>query len=113
MDTDGEDCRFADAGGRDTVPDAEPSPALTEWQIRAEIGKTLDQLQSLPSDAFAARSRLRDRQVELGATLREIEIPGSEDITQRWAEQAGGKAKEDPGHPEIVSPIESGGGGGY
>jgi len=113
VDADGEDCRFADAGGRDTVPDAEPSPALTEWQIRAEIGKTLDQLQSLPSDAFAARSRLRDRQVELGATLREIEIPGSEDITQRWAEQAGGKAKEDPGHPEIVSPIESGGGGGY
>jgi len=85
---------------------------MIEQQIRTEIGQTLDRLQSLPSDAFAERSRLRDRQAELGRMLREIEIPGSEDITQRWAEQAGGKAKEDPGHPEIVSPIESGGGGG-
>ena len=95
------------------MPDEGSDPTLTERQIRAEIGETLDQLQSLPSDAFAERSRLRDRQAELGRMLREIEIPGSEDITQRWAEQAGGKAKEDPGHPEIVSPIESGGGGGY
>jgi len=95
------------------VPDDEPSPTMIERQIRAEIGKTLDQLQSLPSDAFTERSRLRDRQAELGRMLREIEIPGSEDITQRWAEQAGGKAKEDLGQPEIVSPIESGGGGGY
>ena len=95
------------------MPDEEPSLALTERQIRAEIGKTLDELQSLPPDAFSERSRLRDRQAELGRMLREIEIPGSEDITHRWAEQAGGKAKEDPGHPEIVSPVESGGGGGY
>lgn len=95
------------------MPDEEPSPAMTERQIRAEIGETLDQLQSLPSDAFAERSRLRDRQAELGRMLRGIEIPGSEDMTQRWAEQAGGKTKEDLGHPEVVSPIESGGGGGY
>ena len=95
------------------MPDEEPSLALTERQIRAEIGKTLDELQSLPPDAFSERSRLRDRQAELGRMLREIEIPGSEDITQRWAEQAGGKAREDLGHPEVVSPIESGGGGGY
>jgi len=94
------------------VPDDRSGPAMIEQQIRTEIGQTLDRLQSLPSDAFAERSRLRDRQAELGRMLREIEIPGSEDITQRWAEQAGGKAKEDPGHPEIVSPIESGGGGG-
>ena len=94
------------------MPDDRSGPAMIEQQIRTEIGQTLDRLQSLPSDAFAERSRLRDRQAELGRMLREIEIPGSEDITQRWAEQAGGKAKEDPGHPEIVSPIESGGGGG-
>jgi hypothetical protein len=86
---------------------------MTEQRIRTGIGQTLDQLQSLPSDAFAERSRLRDRQAQLGRMLREIEIPGSEDITQRWAEQAGGKAKEDLGHPEIVTPIEGGGGGGY
>ena len=95
------------------MPEEEPNPAMTEQQIRAEIGETLDQLQSLPSDTFAERSRLRDRQAELGRMLREIEIPGSEDITQRWAEQAGGKGREDLGQPEIVSPIESGGGGGY
>jgi hypothetical protein len=85
---------------------------MSERQIRTEMGAVLDQLQSLPADAFAERSRLRDRQGELGRLLREIELPGSEDITRRWAEQAGGTAKEDLGHPEIVSPIESGGGGG-
>ena len=86
---------------------------LTERQIRSAIGEILDQLQSLPAEAFAERSRLRDRQAELGRTLRTIEIPGSEGIAQRWADQAGSKATEDLGHPEIVSPIESGGGGGY
>ena len=85
---------------------------MTEQQIRAEVGETLDRLQSLPTDAFAERSRLRDRQTELGRMLRAIEIPGSRDITERWSQQASGKATEDLGHPEIVSPIESGGGGG-
>ena len=85
---------------------------MSERQIRAEMGATLDQLQSLPADAFAERSRLRDRQAELGRMLRRIEIPGSKDISRRWAGQAGSKATEDLGHPEIVSPIESSGGGG-
>lgn len=84
----------------------------TEQQIRAEIGATLDQLQSLPADALTERSKLRDRQAELGRMLRAIEIPGSRDISERWSQQAGGKATEDLGHPDIVSPIESGGGGG-
>jgi len=103
---------FADRGGRDTVPAEGSDRTLTEQQIRSEIGEILDRLQSLPAEAFAERSRLRDRQAELGRTLRMIEIPGSEGITQRWAKQAGSKATEDLGHPEIVSPIESGGGGG-
>ena len=94
------------------MPDNRPGPTTSERQIRTEMGAVLDQLQNLPADAFAERSRLRDRQGELGRLLREIELHGSEDITRRWAEQAGGKAKEDLGHPEIVSPIESGGGGG-
>jgi hypothetical protein len=85
---------------------------MSEQQIRTEMGAVLDELQRLPPDAFGERSRLRDRRAELGRMLREIEVPGSEDIAQRWAEQAGGKAKEDLGHPEIVSPAESGGGGG-
>ncbi|MGB5381630.1 MAG: hypothetical protein WBO25_11615, partial [Acidimicrobiia bacterium] len=103
--------QFAYGEGPGYVTREEPDPAMTERRIRAEIGETLDQLQSLPSDAFAERSRLRDRQADLGRMLREFEIPGSEDIGRRWAEQAGAKAKEDLGHPEIVSPIESGGGG--
>ena len=49
-------------------PDEEPDQVMT------------DQLQSLPADAFAERSRLRDRPVELGRKLREIDIPGAEDI---------------------------------
>jgi len=94
------------------VPAEGSDPALTEGQIRSEIGEILDQLQRLPSGAFAERSKLRDRQAELGRALRRIEIPGSAGISQRWAGQAGSKATEDLGHPEIVSPIESGGGGG-
>lgn len=87
-------------------------PTQTERQLRAEIGAILDQLQSLPADAFAERSKLRVRQAELVRMLRRIEIPGSEDISRRWAGQAGSKATDDLGHPDIVSPIESGGGGG-
>ena len=87
-------------------------PTPTERRIRSGIRDILDQLQSLPAEAFADRSRLRDRQAELGRTLRMIEIPGSEGITQSWAKQAGSKATEDLRHPETVSPIESGSGGG-
>jgi hypothetical protein len=94
------------------MPAEGSDPTLTERQIRSEIGEILDQLQSLPAEAFPERSRLRDRQAELGRALRMIEIPGSEGISQRWGGQAGTKAPEDLGHPEIVSPIESGGGGG-
>jgi hypothetical protein len=86
------------------MPDEEP-PVMTEKMIRSELGAILDELGRLPADAFADRSRLQARQADLRRLLREIEIPGAEDITKRWAGQAGSKAPEDLGHPEIVSPL--------
>jgi hypothetical protein len=94
-----------------TMPD-ESFQVMTEQQIRAELGETLDQLQILPADAFAERSKLRARQGELGRMLREIDIPGAEGIAQRWSELAAGKDDEDEVKPIIESPIESGGGAG-
>lgn len=85
---------------------------LTEQQIRVELGEILDQLTRLPSDAFPDRAELRERQAELGRRLREIEIPGAEDIRNRWSELAGAKADHEDVKPVIVSPIESGGAGG-
>lgn len=93
------------------MPAERSDPPQSERQMRSEIGAILDQLQSLPSDAFAERSRLRHRKDELVRVLRRIEIPGSEAISRRWAGQAGTKVTEDLGHPEIVSPTESGSSG--
>ncbi len=77
------------------------------------MGEILDRLAALPSDAFAERIALRDRQDELRKALAEIDVPGAAEIAERWSAQAGGKPATDDGSPVIVSPIESGGGGGY
>ena len=90
------------------MSDEEPE-VITEQQIRAELGEILDQLQSLPSDAFAERSKLRDRQDELSRLLQEIDIPGSGEIEKRWSEAAAKGALEEPTEM-IISPMESGGG---
>lgn len=93
------------------MPTERSDPPQSEREMRSEIGAILDQLQSLPSDAFAERSRLQDRKAELVQALRRIEIPGSEAISRRWAEQAGTEVTENLGHPEIISPTESGSSG--
>ncbi|MDH3261577.1 MAG: hypothetical protein OEM81_11245 [Acidimicrobiia bacterium] len=84
---------------------------IGEKELRAELGEILDQLNSLPSDAFYQRSKLRDRQNELSRLLREVDIPGSEEIEKRWSEAAAKGALEEPTEM-IVSPMESGSGGG-
>lgn len=93
------------------MPDDEPN-AMTESEIRTELGEILDQLQRLPADAFADKTRLRDRQGELSGLLGEIEIPGAEAIRKRWSEAAARKANAEEPTEMIVSPIESGGAGG-
>jgi hypothetical protein len=93
------------------MTDDRADQVLTEQKIRAELGEILDQLQSLPSDAFPERAKLRNRQDELGRLLQEIEIPGSDEIEKRWSEAAAKGALEEPTEM-IVSPMESGGGGG-
>ena len=84
---------------------------MTEQQIRAELGEILDQLNSLPSDAFAEKSKLQKRKTELTRLLQEIEIPGAEAIEKRWSEAAAKGALEEPTEM-IISPMESGSGGG-
>ena len=93
------------------MTDKTTDEAMTEQKIRAELGKILDQLNSLLSDAFSQRAKLRDRQNELGRLLQEIEIPGAEAIEKRWSEAAAKGALEEPTEM-IISPIESGSGGG-
>ncbi len=83
---------------------------MDEQEIRAELGEILDQLADLAPDAFAERVALHDRQEELRAALADVEIPGAEEIAERWAEQAGSKLPEDEGKPVIVSPTEGAGG---
>ena len=90
---------------------SEQPDAMGENELRAELGEILDQLNSLPSDAFPERSQLRDRQDELGRLLKEIEIPGAEAIEKRWSEAAAKGALEEPTEM-IISPMESGSGGG-
>jgi hypothetical protein len=85
---------------------------MTEEQIRADLGEILDQLNSLPSDAFAEKSKLQKRKTELTRLLREIEIPGAEDMKKDWAEAAAAKRFAEEPTEMIVSPMESGSGGG-
>jgi len=94
------------------MPDEQPDEMMTEQQIRAELGEILDQLHRLPRDAFAERSKLSERQAELTGLLREIEILGAEDLKKGWAEAAAAKRFAEEPVEMIISPIESGGGGG-
>ena len=64
-------------------------------EIRRELGEILDQLNALPSDAFRERSALVERQHELRRALAVIELPGSEEIKERWTERAATKPAED------------------
>ena len=90
----------------------EKAEVMTEQEIRAQLGEILDQLRTLPSDAFAEKSKLRKRQDELTRLLREIEIPGAEDMKKDWAEGAAAKRFAEEPVEMIVSPMESGSGGG-
>ena len=94
------------------MTDEQPDEVMTEQQIRAELGEILDQVQRLPSDAFAEKAKLRKRQDELTRLLREIEIPGAEDMKKDWAEAAAAKRFAEEPTEMIVSPMESGSGGG-
>jgi hypothetical protein len=67
------------------------SPRLSESEIRQELGVILDQLNAVPRDDFRERSRLSVRRDELRELLATIAIPGSEEIGQTWAKQAGSK----------------------
>jgi hypothetical protein len=86
--------------------------SLCEKELRAELGEILDQLRALPSDALAEKVKLRKRQDELTWLLREIDIPGAEELKKDWAEASAAKRFAEEPTEMIVSPIESGSGGG-
>jgi len=78
------------------MPHEEPDQSMTEQQIRAELGEVLDERLRLPPDAsYAERFRLKVRETELARMLREIEIPGAEEIKKRWSETASKQAEDD------------------
>ena len=52
------------------------------------------------------------RQTELTRMLREIEIPGAEEMKKNWSEAAAAKRHAEEPVEMIVSPIECGAGGG-
>jgi hypothetical protein len=91
------------------MADEKPDEVMTERELRAELGEILDQLHRLPRDAFAERARLLGRQTELTGLLREIDIPGAEDMKMDWAEAAAAKRFAEEPVEMIVSPMEGGG----
>lgn len=80
------------------------SESLCEKELRAELGEIFDQLRTLPSDAFAERSKLRERQDELTRLLREIDIPGAEEIQERWTQAAVDKTDGEEPEEMVISP---------
>ena len=96
------------------MPREEPDRSMTEQEIREELGEVLDARRRLPSDAsFAERIKLKDRETELASMLREIEIPGAEEIKERWSEMASKQAEQqgedDQDFVETHLPDSSGG----
>ncbi len=96
------------------MPHAEPDQSMTEQQIRAELGEVIDARRRLPPDAsFAERFKLKDRETELASMLREIEIPGADEIKERWSEmeskQAEQQGEDDKAFVETHLPDSSGG----
>jgi hypothetical protein len=85
--------------------------SLCEKELRAELGEVFDQLRTLPADAFAEKAKLRKRREELTRLLREIEIPGAEEIQGRWTQAAADKTDGEEPPEMIVSPTESGSAG--
>jgi hypothetical protein len=74
---------------------------LDDREIRRELGEILDQLSALASDAFRERSALTERQYELRRALAEIELPGSDQIKERWTDRAASKPAEDDDQTEV------------
>lgn len=80
-------------------------------QLRTELGQVIDQLGSLPGDAFAERVALHARREELSEQLAELADADSDEIKARWNERAG--TKPDPQyHVEQVIHSPGGGEGG-
>jgi hypothetical protein len=81
---------------------------MSSERIRAELVEILDRLASLPNDAFAERSALRDEQQRLRQEL--VDLHGDELATAKaeWDAQAAFKQPEDEGDISgtIPSPID-------
>ncbi len=84
---------------------------MEEHAILAELGAVMDQLAALPSDAFADRLALLDRQEELRELLAQAQVEAGRDAEEMWAEQAARKQPdEDKPFIEIHLPDSSAGG---
>jgi spore germination cell wall hydrolase CwlJ-like protein len=85
---------------------------MEEQAILAELGAVMDQLSVLPSDAFAERLALLDRQAELREMLVQAQVDAGRDAEEMWAEQAARKQPdEDKPFIETHLPDSSASGG--
>jgi hypothetical protein len=85
---------------------------MEEPEILEEMGKVMDQFAGLPSDAFAARVALQDRQAELRRLLAEAQAKAGREVPEDWAEQAARSRPPDAKQfIEIHLPDSSGSGG--
>ena len=84
---------------------------MEEHQILAELGSLMDQLASLPKDAFEDRLALLDRQAQLRELLAQVQVAAGRDAEEMWSEQAARKQPaDDKPFLEIHLPDSSAGG---
>lgn len=81
---------------------------MSSERMRADLVEILDRLSSLPDDAFAERSALRDERVRLRQQLADLHRDDLAAAKAEWEVQASRKQPEDEGDVSgtIPSPID-------
>ncbi|MDJ0924969.1 MAG: hypothetical protein QNJ77_10440 [Acidimicrobiia bacterium] len=74
---------------------------MEEHRILEELGTVMDQLAALPSDAFAERYPLTQRQAELRELLNQAQAEAGRSAADAWSDQAARKQPDDDSKPLI------------
>lgn len=90
--------------------------SMNEQELMQELGKILDQLGTLPNEAFSERWALKGRQGELRSELADLQAGRLAEQRIEWDKQAAKKPSN--ASPDFVSPISGNeglgsSGGGY
>jgi hypothetical protein len=68
---------------------------VNEQEILGELGSLMDQLAALPSDAFAERNPLLERQAVLRDILAAAQVEAGRNAADAWSGQAARKKSDD------------------